>query len=172
MSRPPSMPLAKQPPPRGFTLIEMLVVLAIVGVLAGAAVPLHELVQRRQQEQALREGLRSIRNALDAHRQAVLERRIAPGPGGSPWPADLARLAQGVPLLGDDGQPRADGARLYLLRRLPRDPFADPALDAASSWALRASDTPPDAPAAGEDVFDIASRSRARALDGSHYHEW
>lgn len=157
---------------RGFTLIEMVVVLGIVAVLAAAAVPLQELAVRRAQEQALREGLRTLRGALDAHRQAVEARRIAPGPDGTPWPADLQALVRGVPLLDADGRPQEGGPRLYLLRRLPRDPFADPRVDAADTWALRSSDTPPDAPAPGRDVFDVQSRSQRTALDGSRHAQW
>ncbi|OGA99936.1 MAG: general secretion pathway protein GspG [Burkholderiales bacterium RIFCSPHIGHO2_12_FULL_69_20] len=160
------------PARRGFTLIEMLVVLGIVAILATAALPLHELTLRRTQEQALREGLRSIRLALDAHREAVLAKRIAPGPGGSPWPASLQVLVQGVPLIDDQGQAADHGPRLYLLRRLPRDPFADPTLDAADSWGQRASDSPPEAPSAGADVFDVRSRADHTALDGSRYRDW
>jgi general secretion pathway protein G len=158
--------------PRGFTLIEMVVVLGMVAILAATALPLQELAVRRAQEQALREALRSLRGALDAHRHAVEARRLAPGPDGSPWPANLQALVQGLPLLDADGQPQASGARLYLLRKLPRDPFADPGLEAADTWALRASDTPPDAPAPGRDVFDLHSRSQRLALDGSPYAQW
>ena len=157
---------------RGFTLIEMLVVLAIVAILATAAVPLQEMGLRRVQEQALRSGLRSIRGALDAHRAAVEARRIPPGPDGSPWPATLATLVQGVPLLDEQGQLPRDGPRLYLLRQLPRDPFADPTLSAEQTWALRASTSPPDAPSPGADVFDVRSRSPRQALDGSAYPSW
>ena len=140
---------------RGFTLIEMVVVLAIVAVLAMAAAPLQEMTLRRVKEQALREGLRSIRSALDAHRVAVEAGRVARGPDGSPWPASLDALVQGVPLLDEQGRPRDDQARLYLLRRLPRDPFAttDPAGPAAQGWGQRASTSPPSANPIGSTVY-------------------
>lgn len=158
----------------GFTLIEMVVVLALVGILASAAFPLQALASRRAQEQALRDTLRQLRSALDAHAEAVRQKRIAPGPDGSPWPAHLQVLVQGAPLLDASGQP--DGRRLRLLRRLPRCPFADAALPAADTWATRhsQSDAPVDgqAPEPGADVFDLHCRSSALALDGTAYGAW
>lgn len=156
---------------RGFTLIEMVVVLAIVAILVMAAQPLHELALRRTQEAALRGALRELRNAIDEHRAAVLQRRVAPGADGSPYPPSLLSLVQGVPVLDDLGQPSTT-QRLYLLRRLPRDPFSDPQLAAHLSWGERASTSPPDNPQAGDDVFDIYTRSPLGALDGSRYAEW
>ena len=163
--------MRRQPRPRGFTLIEMVVVLALVGILATAAVPLHELMLRRAQESALRESLRSLRSAIDAHRQAVETKQIAAGRDGSPYPATLDVLVRGIPLLDETGQ-SSTGRRLYLLRKLPRDPFADAALPAAETWALRSSQSPPDAPAAGSDVFDVHARADARAIDGTPYSSW
>jgi general secretion pathway protein G len=161
----------------GFTLVEMLVVLAIVGVLAAAARPLLELQQQRAREFALRDALRQIRTAIDAYKQAADEKRLALKVGSSGWPPSLDALVDGVPLAEKaaseaDASPSAQRQRLYLLRRLPRDPFADPALPARDTWALRASDSPPDAPAPGRDVFDVASMSERRALDGSFYKDW
>jgi general secretion pathway protein G len=155
---------------RGFTLIEMVVVLAIVAILAMAAQPLHELALRRTQEAALRLALRELRNAIDEHRAAVLQRRVAPGEDGSLYPPSLLSLVQGVAVLDEQGQPTTQ--RLYLLRRLPRDPFAEPQLPAHLSWGQRASTSPPDHPQAGDDVFDVHSRSPLGALDGSRYAEW
>jgi general secretion pathway protein G len=156
---------------RGFTLIEMVVVLAIVSLLALSAQPLHELALRRTQEIALRKALRDIRGALDEYRQAVLKKQVAAGRDGSAYPPSLRALVDGVQVLDEQGAPRAE-QRLYLLRKLPRDPMADAALSAEDSWGLRASSSPPTAPAPGLDVFDVYSRSEARALDGTRYREW
>ena len=155
----------------GFTLIEMVVVLTIVAILALAAQPLQELALRRTQEAALRHGLRELRNALDEHRRLVEARRIAPQRDGSPYPATLQALVAGVPLLDDKGQALPSG-RHYLLRRLPRDPFADPALPADETWGQRSSASPPDAPQRGDDVFDVFSKSAAAAIDGTRYRDW
>lgn len=152
---------------RGFTLIEMLVVLMIVGILAGAAVPLAELNKRRAQESELREGLRTLRSGLDAYKRAWDEGRIEKKMEDSGYPPNLQVLVRGVV---DAKSPTQ--ARLYFLRRLPRDPFADPHLPAADTWALRSYESPPDAPAPGRDVYDVSSLSPGTALDGSFYRDW
>jgi general secretion pathway protein G len=156
---------------RGFTLVELLVVLAVMGVLAAAARPLVELAAQRHKEAALRQALREVRLAIDAYALAVEQGRVLrpadAAPGRPVYPATLELLVQGVP---ESAEP--DAARRHFLRRVPRDPFADPALPAAAGWALRASDSPPDAPRAGRDVFDLASRHEGTALDGTRYSEW
>lgn len=152
---------------RGFTLIELVAVTAIVGILASAALPLVQLTQRRSQEFELRRALRELRAGIDAYKRAYDDGRITPRVGASGYPPDLATLAAGVP----DAR-SLDGRKLYFLRRVPRDPLADPELPADQTWALRSHDSPPDAPAPGEDVFDIASRAPGRALDGSRYQDW
>ena len=52
---------------------------------------------------------------------------------------------------------RAPGQMHYFLRKLPRDPFADPALPAEATWALRSYQSPPDRPEPGRDVYDVRS---------------
>jgi len=57
--------------PRGFTLIELVVTVAIVGLLATAAMPLVQLTAKRGKEQDLRTALREIRTAIDAYKLAA-----------------------------------------------------------------------------------------------------
>jgi len=153
---------------RGFTLIELVVTVAIVAILASVAVPLVELNVQRAREHELRSALRQIRGALDAHKRAVEEGRIEARVGGSGYPASLNDLVQGVP---DAKSPTP--ARILFLRRLPRDPFSrDREASAAETWGLRAYNSPPDAPAPGNDVYDVYSRSGRIGLNGQPYREW
>lgn len=153
---------------RGFTLIEMLAVVTIVGILAAAAQPLAVWVHKRQREAELRQALRTLRTGLDAYWQAARDGHIELKVGESGYPPDLQSLVRGVPDIKDPQRKK----RLYFLRRLPRDPLADASLPAAQTWALRSYDSPPEAPAAGRDVFDVHSRSESVALDGTRYRDW
>lgn len=153
---------------RGFTLIELAVVVAIIGVLAVAAVPVAELAVQRSREQELRHALRQIRTALDAYKRAHDEGSILKRTGASGYPPSLEVLAGGV----EDAR-NPQHAKIYFLRRLPRDPMEpDPSISAADTWGKRAYASPPDAPQEGEDVFDVYSRSERVGLNGIPYREW
>lgn len=152
----------------GFSLIELMVTLAILALLASMAVPFAQLVQQRHKETELRHALRQIRTALDSYRQHVKEGRVEAAADASGYPPDLDALWQGV-----DDRTRPDAGKLYFLRRLPRDPFfPDSAAPPASTWGLRSYASPPDAPAPGRDVFDVYSLSPASGLNGVPYREW
>ena len=166
MSRP-RRPIVEATARRGFTLIEMIVVVMIVAILASAAMPLATLHKRRAQEAELRQALRTLRMAIDEHKRVWDAGRIEKKADATGYPPSLDVLVQGVP---DASNPK--GQRIYFLRRLPRDPFAEPGVAAAQTWALRSYASPPDAPTAGADVFDVASRTPGVGLDGIPYRQW
>ncbi|MQA37352.1 type II secretion system protein [Rugamonas aquatica] len=151
---------------RGYTIIEMLVVMAVLGILATAAMPLAELSAKRGKERALQQAVWEIRHAIDAYKQASDSGRIARAAGASGYPPSLAVLTAGVPDLA------AGGRMLYLLRRLPRDPFAPGALAAEASWGLRSYASAPDEPKEGGDVFDVYSLSQEVGMNGTPYRLW
>ena len=152
----------------GFTLIELVVTLALLGVLAMLAAPMTEAAVQRSREQALRESLREIRSAIDRYRLAVEQGRIVRRLGESGYPPNLEVLVTGMP---DAQNPK--GGQIYFLRRLPRDPFfRDSQTPAAATWGLRSYASAPDDPHEGEDVFDVFSRADGVGMDGIPYREW
>jgi general secretion pathway protein G len=152
----------------GFTLIELVVTVAIVAVLASVALPLNELIVQRGKEQDLRRSLREVREAIDAYKQASDEGRILKRAGESGYPKKLEDLIAGVE---DQKDPKKQ--RIYFLRRLPRDPLAsDPAIGPAESWGKRSYQSPPEDPREGDDVFDVFSLSTATGINGRPYREW
>lgn len=151
----------------GFTLIELLVTVVIVAILASVALPLSALSQQRAKERELKQDLRDIRTAIDAYKLAVDEGRILKSLDKSGYPPKLSILVDGAV---DARSPVSK--KIYFLRRLPRDPFAENASDAESSWSKRSYDSPPDAPREGHDVYDVYSSSDRIGLNGIPYREW
>ena len=145
---------------QGFTLIELVIAVAIVAVLATAALPLNELVVQRAKEQDLRRALREIRAGIDAYKQACDDGRIVKKADESGYPKRLEDLVQGV-----EDQKSARREKIYFLRRLPPDPFGEP-------WGRRSYSSPPEDPREGDDVFDVYSRAPGNGINGRPYREW
>ncbi len=152
---------------RGFTLIEMVVVVLIVSILASAAMPLAALHKQREREATLRQNLRVLRTALDDYKKAYDQGRIEKKVDASGYPPNLEVLVKGVKNTGE-----AKSGVMYLLRRMPRDPFGDPELADAKTWGLRSYASSPDSPMPGADVFDVYSTSEGIGLDGTPYRSW
>lgn len=152
----------------GFSLIELLVVLAIMAVLASIGMPLAELAHRRTQEEQLRRSLLQLRAAIDTYKRLVDTGHISAQPGSSGYPPNLEVLVEGVQDLQSPGR-----APIYLLRKVPRDPFAPAEIaKPAETWGLRSYASPPQEPSPGSDVFDVYSKAPGIGLDGVPYRDW
>jgi general secretion pathway protein G len=151
----------------GFTLMELIITLALLGVMAMLAAPLAELSVQRSREQGLRSALREIRTAIDRYKTAADQGFIQRKIGDSGYPPNLTVLVEGVP-----NQRSPKGERLFFLRRLPRDPFTPEGTPAETSWGLRSYGSSPDAPTPGADVFDVYSHASGKGINGVPYEEW
>ena len=149
----------------GFTLIELVVTIAIVAVLASGIMPMIEVTVQRNKEQELRVALMQIRNAIDAYKHAGIDEHTV---GASGYPRTLESLADGV----EDAKSPTK-AKIFFLRRIPRDPMStDPSIPAAETWGRRSYASSAENPQEGKDVFDIYSLSTERGLNGIPYQEW
>jgi len=151
---------------RGYTLIELVVVLAVLGLLAAAVFPLAEITLQRERERELKQALWQIREAIDAYKRANDKGQLAHPPGSSGYPTSLQVLVAG------DSSAAVPGQRLVFLRRVPRDPFASPELPAEQTWGLRSFQSSAEQPRAGDDVYDVFSRSTRVGLNGVPLKDW
>jgi general secretion pathway protein G len=153
---------------RGFTLIELVITLAVIGLLASAALPLAQLVAKREKESELRAALREIRAGIDAYKMAVDTGHVEKEIEKTGYPPDLKSLYVGVRDLTS-----VNNLNLYFLRRIPRDPFfPDGTVPAEETWGLRSYASPPDDPQPGDDVYDVYSLATGNGLNGVPYREW
>jgi general secretion pathway protein G len=146
----------------GFSLIELLVTLTILSILASITIPMMEMTVKRTKEQELKSALRTVREAIDAYKQASDEGRITKSMDTSGYPPNLQVLVTGV-IDAKDIKKR----KIYFLRKIPVDPMTD-----SGEWALRSYKSPADRPEPGEDVFDVYSSSDALGTNGTPYYEW
>jgi general secretion pathway protein G len=153
---------------RGFTLVEMLVTLTILAILASAILPLAKTTVKREKEIELRRNLRLIREAIDAYKKYADEKKIEAEEETQGYPPDLETLVLGVEVKIDSDQEKSGTKIIKFLRRIPMDPMTN-----SNEWGLRSYQDDPDSDVwGGENVYDVYTRSSAKALDGTKYKDW
>jgi general secretion pathway protein G len=146
--------MKRKTPEAGFTLLELLVVMTIIGILAAVAIPALRDSPQRAREAALKEDLFTLRSTIDQYH----------GDKGY-YPPDLQTLV-------------TDG----YLRQIPVDPmtksretwvvdYEQLELTDESSSSESAAPTAPTEPAA-PGIIDVHSGSSEKGLDGTVYKEW
>jgi general secretion pathway protein G len=155
---------------KGFTLVEMIVTLAILSILAWSALPLTKIAVQREREVELRRSLRIIREAIDAYKKLSDEKKIEIKEDTEGYPPTLEVLVKGVEIQGQEQAAGKSKSKkiVRFLRRLPRDPMTD-----SMDWGLRSYQDDRDSDKWGEEnVYDVYTRSQAKALDGTYYRDW
>ena len=143
----------------GLTLVELIVTVAILALLAGAAVPVARFQVKREKEHELRYDLWQMRDAIDKYKDAADKHAFITKVDSQNYPPDLETLVK-----GEDVQ----GKKLRFLRHIPVDPMTGKA-----DWTLRSTQDEPNSDSwGGQNVFDVASKSQGTALDGTKYSDW
>ncbi len=148
---------------RGFTMIELIVSVAIMTLLTTMALPLAAYKVKRDKERELRYVLREMRQAIDAYKDASDKGKIEVKLGTEGYPETLEILVEGVKLAQSP-----DGKKIKFLRRIPKDPMTG-----QFDWGKRSmQDDPTSQSWGGQSVFDVYSKSTERARDGTPYTDW
>jgi len=151
------LPMVRQ---RGVTLLEMIVVITILLILMGAAVPILKVSVRRQREVELRRDLWEMRSAIDRYKDAADKNAFQQKLGSEGYPPDMDTLVNGVEIAG--------GKKLRFLRRIPVDPMTG-----NTDWGLRSMQDDPQSDSwGGQNVFDVYSKSTGVGLNGTKYKDW
>ncbi len=137
---------------RGFTLVELLVVIVVLAVLAAIVLPKFMNSSQRSKESALRSDLKLLRNAVGLFQADT-----------GTYPATLADLAAtSAPAKGLD----STGAQVAItasdwhgpyLQEVPKDPVAGAAFNYGTT---------------SPDVGKVTSSATGNGLDGTAYSGW
>jgi len=145
---------------KGFTLAELVMVVALIAVLSTIVLPVAKFTVKRRMEAELRLALRQIRTAIDEYKRLSDQGLIPVKIGGEGYPEDLDELVEGVEIVGQE-------TKRKFLRRIPVDPMTH------EDWELRSyQDDPDDTSWGGQNIYDVRTSSEGVALDGTKYADW
>jgi general secretion pathway protein G len=144
----------------GFTLAELVMVVALIAVLSAMVLPVAKFTVKRRKETELRLALRQVRTGIDEYKRLSDQGMIPVKIGGEGYPESLEELVEGVAIVGQETKRR-------FLRRIPLDPMTH------DDWVLRSYQDDMDSTMwGGENVYDIRTSSEGIAINGTKYAEW
>jgi general secretion pathway protein G len=156
---------------RGLTFVELLLVLALMGIVALSVSPLVHHRLRRHKEIELRRALETMRSAIDSYHEYAALGLIEPWDlDWNMYPETLDSLVDGieVTLTPPDATQQAEPVLMRFLREIPVDPITG-----QRDWACRSYEDDPDERSSScDDIYDVFSTSPDQALDGSYYADW
>lgn len=129
---------------RGFTLVEMIIVIALIGILATMVVPNLRTTPQKAKEAVLKSDLHTFRNVID---QFFADR--------GHYPEDLQELV-------DKGY----------LRAIPKDPFTNSKETWEVIYATDVGQEDDISGTGKRGIYDVKSGAEGVALDGSPFREW
>ena len=129
---------------RGFTLIELIIVVAIIGILATIAVPAMRTAPQRAKESALKEDLYTLRSCIDQFH----------GDRGR-YPTSLDELVT-----------------MGYLRQMPVDPVTASKETWVTIYEEVTEENDERDQEQPQGIIDVHSGSDGVALDGSRYADW
>ena len=147
---------------RGYSLVELVVVVTIILTLTAMIVPIARCNWTRMKEMELKEALRTMRTAIDEHKRLSDQGLIPVEVDTEGYPKELEDLVKGIDLVGQVKKTHR------FLRKIPIDPMTGEA-----EWGLRSLQDDPDSTSWGrQNVYDVYSLSEKTALDGTKYKDW
>ena len=147
---------------RGYSLVELVVVVTLILVLTAMIVPVARFNWTRMKEMELKEELRTMRSAIDEYKRLSDQGLIPVELDTEGYPKSLEKLVEGVELVGQVKKVRK------FLRKVPVDPMTGEA-----TWGLRSLQDDFDSTSWGrQNVYDVYSLSDRKALDGTKYKDW
>jgi general secretion pathway protein G len=139
----------------------MIAAMTIMLVLTTIALPMAAVVVKREKETALREDLRTMRNAIDRYKDFAAQGMIPTQMDTFGYPPTLEMLVKGVPLKGSKD-------KYKFLRKIPVDPMTG-----NTDWGKRSMQDDSDSRSwGGQDVFDVFSKSQGIGMNGIPYADW